>query len=120
MRTTENLQGIVGSSGAVNVPVQMPSAPHQSSGEHVVSGDQVEHDPEDLEGVQHVEVEARQNDVAPLEDPPLLQCPRLIMIMVFAPDPLYITDLLVLGPLATVTAAFTLLMYLTLGLSFNY
>ncbi|GLJ55531.1 hypothetical protein SUGI_1192690 [Cryptomeria japonica] len=57
---------------------------HPSSGEHVVDGDQVEHDPgrqhqerdvpqsEDLEGAQLVEVEARKNDVAPLEDPPLV------------------------------------------------
>ncbi|XP_057841424.2 uncharacterized protein LOC131051078 isoform X1 [Cryptomeria japonica] len=58
---------------------------HPNSREHVVSGDQVEHDlgthhqerdvpqSDDLEGVQHVEVEARQNDVAPSEDPASLQ-----------------------------------------------
>ncbi|GLJ23721.1 hypothetical protein SUGI_0449630 [Cryptomeria japonica] len=80
--------GVAGTSGVVNVPVQILSVPHQSSGEHVVGGDQVEHDPgtqhqecdvlqsDDLEGVQHVEVEARQNDVAPSEDPPSLQCPH--------------------------------------------
>ncbi|GLJ31571.1 hypothetical protein SUGI_0633570 [Cryptomeria japonica] len=64
-------------------PVHEGPDVHPSSGEHVVGGDQVEHDPgrqhqecdvpqlEDLEGAQHVEVEARQNDVAPSEDPPL-------------------------------------------------
>ncbi|GLJ53903.1 hypothetical protein SUGI_1151440 [Cryptomeria japonica] len=56
-------------------PVHEGPDVHPSSGEHVVGGDQVEHDPgrqhqkrdvpqsEDLEGAQHVKVEGRENDV---------------------------------------------------------
>ncbi|GLJ48712.1 hypothetical protein SUGI_1027310 [Cryptomeria japonica] len=83
------------SSASVTQPANYETPPahegpdvHPSSGEHVVGGEQVEHDlgtqpqerdvphSDDLEGVQHVEVEATQNDVAPSEDPPSLQCPR--------------------------------------------